>query len=216
MIHQNISDIKKELGSITLVVVTKRRSIEELQEVYQTGHRIFGENRVQELRDKYEEMPKDVEWHMIGHLQKNKVKYIAPYITMIHAVDSLSLLKEIDKQAKKHNRVIPVLLQIHIAKEESKFGLDKLSVLDLLDNENLPLFQNISVQGLMGMATFTEDAEQIKEEFAGLKSLFEELKSKNLPSNVSFEQLSMGMSGDYLIAKNCGSTLVRVGSKVFA
>lgn len=214
MIHQNISDIKKELGPVKLVVVSKYRSLEELQEVYQTGHRLFGENRVQELRDKQLALPKDIEWHMIGHLQKNKVKYIAPFIALIHSVDSIALLKEINKQAAKHNRVIPVLLQMHIAQEDTKFGLDRSELDELLGSEDLKQFTNVKIVGLMGMASNTTNQEQVAKEFQALKTLFDELKSGSYPQT-EMRELSMGMSGDYILAKNAGSTMVRIGSKVF-
>lgn len=214
MIHQNISDIKKELGPVKLVVVSKYRSLEELQEVYQTGHRLFGENRVQELRDKQLALPKDIEWHMIGHLQKNKVKYIAPFIALIHSVDSIALLKEINKQAAKHNREIPVLLQMHIAQEDTKFGLDRSELDELLGSEDLKQSTNVKIVGLMGMASNTTDQEQVAKEFQALKTLFDELKSGSYPQT-EMKELSMGMSGDYMLAKNAGSTMVRIGSKVF-
>jgi len=215
MIHQNISELKKELGSVKLVVVSKYRSMEELNEVYASGHRLMGENRVQELRNKFEEMPKDVEWHMIGHLQKNKVKYIAPFIAMIHSVDSESLLKEINKQAAKHERVIPVLLQVHVAQEETKFGLDSEELSQLLNSDIWQTLNNIEVRGLMAMATNTKDMSQVSKEFSEVKQMQDRLQLMDLPKQFRLEELSMGMSSDYKTAIDAGSTMVRIGSKVF-
>ncbi|MHA7128367.1 YggS family pyridoxal phosphate-dependent enzyme [Algoriphagus namhaensis] len=198
-----------------LVAVSKTKPIEDLMEAYEAGIRDFGENKVQELQWKQPEMPADVRWHMIGHLQRNKVKYIAPYVHLIHGVDSEKLLREINKQGEKIDRKIPVLLQIHIAKEESKFGFDEQEVLEMLHSQSFNQMHHVVVKGLMGMATFTENEEQIRSEFKGLKALFDQIKSKDLPQLSQFDTLSMGMSGDYLIAQEEGSTLVRIGSAIF-
>lgn len=215
-IKTNLQAIKQLLpDGCRLIAVTKTHPVEKIQEVYDAGHRVLGENKVQEMTDKYEMLPKDIEWHLIGHLQTNKVKYIAPFVSLIHAVDSLKLLEEIDKQAKKNNRIIPCLLQVYIAAEETKFGLSREELAELLASPLLPQLTHISVLGLMGMATFTENKEQIRQEFRGLKNLFEELKQSPLPANVQMKELSMGMSGDFEIALEEGSTMVRVGSAIF-
>ena len=198
-----------------LIAVSKTKPIEDLQEAYTAGIRDFGENKVQEIQAKQPEMPADTRWHMIGHLQSNKVKYIAPFIYLIHGVDSFKLLKEIDKQGKKIDRVIPVLIQIHIAEEESKFGFDRAELEEMLSSEEFTKLTHIQIKGLMGMATFTENQEQIRREFRGLKQLFEELKGRKLPAFVDMTELSMGMSGDYQIAQEEGSTMVRIGSAIF-
>ena len=213
-ITNNIQAIKSQLPNhVTLVAVSKTKPIADLMEAYNAGQRIFGENKIQEMTEKWEQMPKDIEWHMIGHVQTNKVKYMAEYVSLIHGVDSLKLLQEINKQAKKHDRVIEVLLQIHIAEEETKFGLDEKELDEMLkqvqhDKEN---FKNIRIVGLMGMATFTDNQNQIKKEFLHLKSIFDKLQTPN--SNL--QTLSMGMSGDYKLAIECGSTMVRIGSSIF-
>jgi pyridoxal phosphate enzyme (YggS family) len=219
-IAKEVSKIQAELGSYpcNLIVVTKTRSNEELQDVYECGIRDFGENRVQEMVDKQAQLPNDIKWHQIGHLQTNKVKYIAPFIHLIHSVDSFSLLKEINKQAEKHNRVIPCLLQIYIAQEDTKFGLDKQEAIDILQNPELVNLANIQIVGLMGMATFTENTSQIQQEFKQLKALFDYLKSQEIgldSQRVVWQEISMGMSGDYLLAAQEGSTMVRVGSAIF-
>jgi len=219
-IAHEITKIQSELSpyACTLIVVTKTRSIEELQSVHACGIRDFGENRVQEMVDKQAQLPNDIRWHQIGHLQSNKVKYIAPFIHLIHSVDSFPLLKEINKQAEKHNRVIPCLLQMYIAKEESKFGLDEKEAIAILENPELATLTHIQIVGLMGMATFTENEAQIQQEFKQLKSIFESFKSQalGLDSNqVVWQEVSMGMSGDYLLAAQEGSTMVRVGSAIF-
>ncbi len=198
-----------------LIAVSKTKPIEDLQEAYTAGIRDFGENKVQEIQAKQPEMPADTRWHMIGHLQSNKVKYIAPFIYLIHGVDSFKLLKEIDKQGKKIDRVIPVLIQIHIAEEESKFGFDRTELEEMLSSEEFTKLTHVQIKGLMGMATFTENQEQIRKEFRGLKQLFEELKGRNLPDFVDMTELSMGMSGDYQVAQEEGSTMVRIGSAIF-
>ncbi len=199
-----------------LICVTKNQTLEAIQEVYKNGLRIFGENRVQELCSKYESLPKDIEWHLIGHLQTNKVKYIAPFVHYIHSVDSLKLLCEINEQAKKNNRKIACLLQCYIAQEESKFGLDKTELIAILENEAFKSLENIEIIGLMGMATNTDDSAQIKNEFEHLKELFNTIKSTYFTSQPSFKELSMGMSSDYEIALSCGSTYLRIGSLLFS
>lgn len=210
-IQENLKIIKNTIPEhVRLVAVSKTKPVEDLQEAYEAGIRDFGENKIQEMCDKYEVLSKDIRWHMIGHVQSNKVKYMAPFVYLIHGVDSLKLLKEINKQAEKNNRVIDVLLQQFIADEETKFGLDKEEIQHIMQEEiqHLP---NVRVVGLMGMATFTEDENQIREEFRSLKSNFDSLKS--IYENISI--LSMGMSGDYQIAIEEGSTMVRIGSSIF-
>ena len=211
-IADNLSEIKKHLPpGVRLTAVSKFHSNETILEAYNAGQRTFGESRVQELLGKYDRLPKDIEWHFIGHLQTNKVKYIAPFIYMIQSVDSLKLLEEIDKQAGLFSRRIPVLLQIHIAQEEQKFGFDKdASYTDFSTN-----YANVRFCGLMGMATFTEDTTQIDSEFEGLAELFRQLKSTCFANNADFNELSMGMSDDYPIAIEKGSTMVRIGSRLF-
>ena len=216
-IKNNIADFQKTLqrSNCRLIAVSKTKPQELLLEAYEAGQRIFGENKVQELVGKYEALPKDIEWHMIGHLQSNKVKYIAPFVHLIHSVDSLKLLKEINKQGAKNDRVINCLLQVYIADEETKFGLSKEELLELVNSEVFKSLANIKIVGLMGMATNTEDKEQIRAEFSSLKSTFEELKNQLTVDNVQLSEISMGMSGDYQIAIEEGSTLVRVGSAIF-
>lgn len=200
---------------VTLVAVSKTRPIEQLQALYDAGQRDFGENRVQEMRDKQALMPADIRWHQIGHLQRNKVKYIAPWVHLIHSVDSLELLEEINFQAAKLNRVIPCLLQMHIAEEETKFGLDADELTQLLQSPRFLELRNIHIQGLMGMATQTENEHQIRLEFEGLKQLFNQIKSTYFNQNDQFQILSMGMSSDYRIAVESGATMVRIGSLLF-
>lgn len=216
-IKANLETVKKTFKNpdCLLVAVSKTKPLEDLKKAYDCGIRDFGENKVQELQAKQPEMPEDTRWHMIGHLQSNKVKYIAPYVYLIHGVDSFKLLKEINKQGKKINRIIPVLLQVHIADEESKFGFDKNELLEMFQDSNFKGLTHVQIKGLMGMATFTEDESQIRKEFKGLKNLFEELKNESLPDFVQMEEISMGMSGDYLIAQEEGSTMVRIGSAIF-
>ncbi len=216
-IQANLQRVKKQLpSSVTLVAVSKTKPNEAILEAYESGHRIFGENKVQELTAKAEALPKDIEWHLIGHLQRNKVKYIAPFVTMIHAVDSIRLAKEINKRAEQNNRVIQCLIQIHIAEEDTKFGFDFNEAKDFLASEELKELKNIEVKGVMGMATFTENEEQVKREFTTLKSFYDSQQeiTQNI-ENCQFDTLSMGMSGDYLIAIEAGSTMVRVGSAIF-
>ena len=214
-IKNNLLEIKSQLPeNVTLVAVSKTKPIADLMEAYNAGQRIFGENKIQEMTEKWETMPKDIEWHMIGHVQTNKVKFMAAYVNLIHGVDSLKLLEEINKQAKKHNRIIDCLLQIHIAEEETKFGLNEKELNDLMLSNEFKLLQNIKIVGLMGMATFTENQNQIKKEFLHLKSIFNESCKINL-ANSQPTILSMGMSGDYKLAIDCGSTMVRIGSSIF-
>ncbi len=198
-----------------LIAVSKTKPAEAIQEAYDAGQRVFGENKVQELVPKYEALPKDIEWHLIGHLQSNKVKYIAPFVHLIHSIDSFKLLEEVNKQAVKANRTIACLLQLHIAEEETKFGFSEEEVKDLLASAELQKLENIQIAGLMGMATFTEDLEQIRREFRGLRALYEQLKASSLPPNVMMRHLSMGMSSDYRIALEEGSTMIRVGTAIF-
>lgn len=211
---QEIIDFLKS-HSTTLIVVTKTHPIETLKEAYDLGLRIFGENKVQELVEKSEVLPKDIHWHLIGHLQTNKVKYIAPFISMIHSVDSFKLLKEINKEAKKNNRIIDCLLQVYIAKEDTKFGLDKAELVTLLNDPEFDTLENICIKGLMGMATYTLDQEQIKNEFKSLTTLFEELKNTIHKRTIDWKERSMGMTSDYKIAVEQGSTMVRIGSAIF-
>ena len=214
-ITKNLTEIKSQLpAQVTLVAVSKTKPVADLMEAYNAGQRIFGENKIQEMTDKWEQMPKDIEWHMIGHVQTNKVKFMAEYVSLIHGVDSLKLLQEINKQAKKHNRVIDCLLQIHIAKEETKFGLDEEELNYILTSDDFKSLENIKIVGLMGMATFTENQNQIEKEFNHLKTIFDKVAaSKDAINHVSI--LSMGMSGDYQLAISCGSTMVRIGSSIF-
>lgn len=212
IIKKNLDEIKASISEdVTLVAVSKTKPISDIQEAYDAGHRIFGENKIQEMVVKYEALPKDIQWHMIGHLQSNKVKYMAHFVDLIHGVDSLKTLKEINKQALKHNRIINCLLQVRIAKEETKFGLTFDTILEILNSEEFQNLTNIKVVGLMGMATFTDDKEVLKEEFSSLKTLFEQLKIQNTEVKI----LSMGMSGDYKIAIENGSNMIRVGSSIF-
>lgn len=199
----------------TLIAVSKTQPIEKIQEAYDAGQRAFGENKAQEMSRKYEQLPRDIQWHMIGHLQTNKVKYIAPFVHLIHSVDSLKLLTEIDKQAKKNNRIIACLLQVHIAEEESKFGFSPEELDELLNNDALQKLDHIRITGLMGMATFTENMAQVRKEFRSLNQLFTTIKNKPLPKQMVMQELSMGMSGDYLIAIEEGSTLIRIGTAIF-
>ena len=216
-IKANLEQVKKTFQnpSCKLVAVSKTKPLADLQAAYAAGIRDFGENKVQEIQAKQPEMPADTHWHMIGHLQSNKIKYIAPFIHLIHGVDSFKLLVEINKQGKKIDRSIPVLLQIHIATEESKFGFDKDELENMLASPEFTNLTYVQIQGLMGMASFTENQEQIRTEFRGLKQLFEDLKNRSLPTFVNLLELSMGMSGDYQIAQEEGSTMVRIGSSIF-
>ena len=201
--------------SVKLVAVSKTKPNEAILEAYHAGQRIFGENKIQDLAKKFEELPKDIEWHMIGHLQTNKVKYIAAFVALIHAIDSLKLLKAIDKEAKKNERVIKCMLQLHIAEEDTKFGFSFNELTEILSSEDYSKLKNIKIVGLMGMATYTDDENQIRSEFQYLKTCFNELKNKYFSESKSFKELSMGMSGDYKIAIQEGSTMIRVGSLIF-
>ena len=215
-IAENLNNIKSQLPAhVTLVAVSKTKPVADLMEAYNAGQRIFGENKIQEMTEKWEQMPKDIEWHMIGHVQTNKVKFMAEYVSLIHGVDSLKLLQEINKQAKKHNRVIDCLLQIHIAEEETKFGLDEEELNHILTSDEFKNLENIKIVGLMGMATFTENQNQIEKEFNYLKSIFDKLNTIPFTQNLQPNILSMGMSGDYQLAISCGSTMVRIGSSIF-
>ncbi|WP_276167104.1 YggS family pyridoxal phosphate-dependent enzyme [Zobellia alginiliquefaciens] len=212
MIKDNLLEIKNTLPEdVTLVAVSKTKPDEDLMEAYDAGQRIFGENKVQEMVGKWERLPKDIKWHMIGHLQRNKVKYMAEFVDLVHGVDSYRLLSEINKRAKQHNRTIDCLLQIHIAEEDTKFGLNKNELIAILKSDEYLQLKSINVVGLMGMATFTENEEQVRREFQQLKSIFDSIK----PENPQIKILSMGMSGDYRIAIEEGSTMVRIGSSIF-
>ena len=214
-IKDNLLKIKSSLPEhVSLVAVSKTKPVSDLMEAYNAGERVFGENKIQEMSEKWEQMPKDIQWHMIGHIQTNKVKFMAPYVSLIHGVDSLKLLEEINKQALKNNRIIDCLLQIHIAEEETKFGLNENELENLLASESFINLKNIKIVGLMGMATFTESQNQIKKEFEHLKSIFDTKKSLSIV-NCQLSILSMGMSGDYQLAIECGSTMVRIGSSIF-
>ena len=211
-IKENLNHIKSSLPEhVTLVAVSKTKPVSDLMEAYDAGQRIFGENKIQEMAEKYQQMPKDIEWHMIGHVQRNKVKYMADFVSLIHGVDSFKLLKEINKQAKKCNRIINCLLQIKIAEEDSKFGMSKNDASTLLQSDEFSELKNIKIVGLMGMATFTDDIAQVESEFKFLKTTFDQLKTQNS----ELKTLSMGMSGDYKLAIECGSTMIRVGSSIF-
>ena len=215
-IAENLNGLKAELPDhVELIAVSKTHPAEKVMEAYDTGHRHFGENKVQEMVAKSETMPSDIRWHLIGHLQRNKVKYIAPFVHLIHGVDSLKLLKEINKRAKQNERVIDCLIQVFIAKEDTKFGMDEKEVRTLMASTELQELEHIRVVGLMGMATNTDNTDQIKSEFKGLKQLFEDIKASDTPKHVEMNHLSMGMSGDYKLAIECGSTMVRVGSAIF-
>lgn len=215
-IAENLNKVKSAIPEqVTLVAVSKTKPNELILEAYDTGQRVFGENRVQELTAKYESLPKDIEWHMIGHLQSNKVKYIAPFVSLIHAIDKPKLLFEVNKEAKKNDRVISVLLQFHIAEESSKFGLDLEEAKELLSSSRFLELENVQIAGVMGMATFTDDENQVRNEFKTLKSIFDELKQEFFANSSAFKEISMGMSGDYRIAIEEGSTVVRVGSSIF-
>lgn len=215
-ISANLLKIKSEIPeSVKLVAVSKTKPVEEIMEVYDTGHKSFGENKVQELVDKYEKLPKDIEWHFIGHLQTNKVKFITPFVKLIHGVESFKLLEEINKRAIQNKRIIDCLLQIHIAKEDTKFGFNKEEVEILVKSDEFKNLKNVRITGLMGMATYTFDDIIIYNEFQELKNIFDYLKFNYFYNDVNFCDLSMGMSGDYKIAIECGSTIIRLGSCIF-
>lgn len=215
-IVDNLHTLRERIpGHVALVAVSKTKPDEMIMEAYRVGHRDFGENKVQDLAAKQERLPDDIRWHMIGHLQSNKVKYLASFVHMIHGVDSMKLLKMIDKEALKHGRIIDCLLQIHIAREETKFGLSRDEVQELVQSESFSELHNIRIRGVMGMASYTENSAQIREEFRFLKRIFEELKASFFSSQGSFDQRSFGMSGDYQLAVEEGSTMVRIGSLIF-
>lgn len=215
-IQQNLDFIKATLPKqVTLVAVSKTKPVLLLEEAYAAGQRIFGENKIQEMTQKWVTLPKDIEWHMIGHVQRNKVKYMAEYVHVIHAVDNFKLLKEINKQAEKYNRIIDCFLQIKIATEESKFGLSTQEALEIIESDEFSTLNNICITGVMGMATFTEKTEQVQVEFYHLKSTFDQFKNIKATNNFKPEVISMGMSGDYKLAIECGSTMVRIGSSIF-
>ena len=211
-IQTNLTEVKSKLPNhVTLVAVSKTKPVEDLMEAYQAGQRIFGENKIQEMAEKYQQMPKDILWHMIGNVQRNKVKYMAEFVNLIHGVDSEKLLNEINKHAKKHDRTINCLLQLKIAQEDTKFGMTSEAAHTLLNSKDFKRLENIAIVGVMGMASFTDNTTQIKEEFSALKTTFESLKN----INPKLREVSMGMSGDYPLAIECGSTMVRIGSSIF-
>ncbi|MFD0990851.1 YggS family pyridoxal phosphate-dependent enzyme [Mariniflexile jejuense] len=214
-IQENLQHIKSTLPNhVTLVAVSKTKPVNDLMEAYNAGQHIFGENKIQEMVEKYQTMPKNIEWHMIGHVQRNKVKYMAGFVSLIHGVDNFKLLIEINRQAKRYRRVINCLFQIKIASEDSKFGMTASEASEIIKSEAFSELKNIKIIGVMGMATFTEDENQIKKEFTLLKTIFDSLKSVET-FNFKPETISMGMSGDYQLAINCGSTMIRVGSRIF-
>ncbi|MEZ4792083.1 MAG: YggS family pyridoxal phosphate-dependent enzyme [Gelidibacter sp.] len=214
-IKQNLHGILRSIPpDVTLVAVSKTKHTYEILEAYNAGQRVFGENKIQEMVEKHEILPKDIEWHMIGHVQTNKIKYMAEFVSLVHGVDSFKLLKEINKQAKRNDKTINCLLQIKIAEEDSKFGMSVDDALNILQSKEFSELKNVCIKGVMGMATFTDNQEQIKSEFSFLKATFEKLKQLETP-NFKPETISMGMSDDYLIAIECGSTMIRVGSRIF-
>ncbi len=216
MIVKNLVNVQDSLiENVSLIAVSKTKPASDIQTLYDAGQRAFGENKVQELVEKYEVLPKDIEWHLIGHLQSNKVKYIAPFVHLIHGVDSFKLLKEINKEGVKCNRIIPCLLQFHIAQEETKFGFSFEEAQEMLESNEFVELQHVAIHGVMGMASFTEDENQIHEEFQTLHNYFQLIKSHFFKFNSDFKEISMGMSGDYKIAMEEGSTMVRVGSSIF-
>ena len=215
MIKENLNNVRTTIPeNVTLIAVSKTKPVSDLQEAYDAGQRIFGENKALEMRDKHQELPKDIKWHFIGHLQTNKIKYIVPFVTLIHSIDSASLLEAVNKEAVKNNRVIDCLLQFHIAQEETKFGLDMEEAKTMIESENFKKLNNVRIVGVMGMATFTDDVNQVRNEFKTLKNIFDTLK-ENYFKDDSFKEISMGMSDDYPIAIEEGATMVRVGSKIF-
>ena len=216
MIKENLNKVRETVpNEETLIAVSKTKPVTDLQEAYEAGQRIFGENKALEMRDKHQELPKDIQWHFIGHLQTNKIKYIAPFVSLIHSIDSISLLEAVNKEAVKNNRVIDCLLQFHIAQEDTKFGLDLKEAEEILKTESYKDLKNINIVGVMGMATFTDDENQIRNEFKSLKNIFGVLKESYFKDNDSFKEISMGMSDDYPIAIEEGASMVRVGSKIF-
>ncbi len=216
MIKENLEKIRATLPkSVTLVAVSKTKPVSDLQEAYEAGQRVVGENHALEMRDKHEALPQDIQWHFIGHLQTNKIKYIIPFVTLIHSIDTANLLEAVNKEAKKHDRVVDCLLQFHIAQEQTKFGLNLEEARQLLDSEAFKQMANVRICGVMGMATFTDDEDEIRKEFKHLKGIFDTLKQEYFANQPQFKELSMGMSDDYPIAVEEGATLVRVGSKIF-
>lgn len=215
-VEKNISELTGHLpDGCRLVAVSKTHGVDKIMAAYSAGQRVFGENRVQEMTEKQPLLPADIEWHMIGHLQRNKVKHIAEFVALIHSVDSVRLLHEINRQGERFSRVIPCLIQVHIAQEDTKFGFSAEEVIDVVTSEATTELRNVEIRGLMGMATLTDDQDQIRNEFRGLRQLFEQVKKMPVPANVKFIELSMGMSNDYRIAVEEGSTLVRIGSAIF-
>ena len=215
-IASNINDIRSHLPEhVQLIAVSKFKPVSDLMEAYEAGQRLFGENKAQEMTAKHEVLPKDIEWHFIGHLQTNKIKYIIPYVHCIHSIDSAHLLAEVEKQAAKHNRTVPCLLQFHIATEETKFGFSYEEAAEMLHSPEFHTWSHVEICGVMGMATNTEDNELIRQEFRSLKICFNRLKAEFFPQQESFREISMGMTGDYPIAIEEGSTLVRIGSAIF-
>lgn len=215
MIKENLNIVRATMPeNVTLIAVSKTKPVEDLQEAYDAGQRIFGENKALEMRDKQQLLPDDIKWHFIGHLQTNKIKYIAPFVTLIHSIDSASLLDAVNKEAAKNNRVIDCLLQFHIAQEDTKFGLDMEEAKNMIESDNFKKMNNVRIVGVMGMATFTDDVNQVRNEFKSLKNIFDTLKD-NYFKDDSFKEISMGMSDDYPIAIEEGATMVRVGSKIF-
>ena len=216
MIKENLERINATIPSgVTLVAVSKTKPVSDVQEAYNAGQRVFGENHALEMRDKHEALPKDIQWHFIGHLQTNKIKYIIPFVTLIHSIDTANLLEAVNKEARKHDRIVDCLLQFHIAQEETKFGLDLSEARQLLESETFKQMENIRICGVMGMATFTDDEVEIRKEFKHLKDIFDTLKKDYFADQPQFKERSMGMSEDYPIAIEEGATLVRVGSKIF-
>lgn len=216
MIIENLSNIKETIPSnVLLIAVSKTKPISDIQEAYNANQHVFGENKALEMRDKHEQLPKDIKWHFIGHLQTNKIKYIIPFVTLIHSIDSMALLTAVNKEAAKHRRVVDCLLQFHIAQEETKFGLNLEEAEDLLQSTEYQDFKNIRLCGVMGMATLTEDKQEIRKEFKELKNIFDTLKDKYFKDKEYFKEISMGMSDDYPIAIEEGCTMVRIGSKIF-
>lgn len=202
-------------AGVRLVAVSKFKPAEDIAALYQLGQRVFGENHAQEMKAKHEELPKDIEWHFIGHLQTNKIKYIAPYVALIHSIDSFALLKEVNKHAAKNGRVIPCLLQFHIAEEETKFGFSWNECEEMLQNPDFQELKNIEIRGVMGMASFTDNQDRVRKEFHHLHEIFDMLKTRFFSQNIDFKELSMGMTEDYPVAVSEGSTLVRIGSAIF-
>ena len=216
MIKENLTKVRATIADgVSLIAVSKTKPVEDLQEAYDAGQRLFGENKALEMRDKHEALPKDIEWHFIGHLQTNKIKYIAPFVSLIHSIDSLNLLQAVNKEAAKHDRIIDCLLQFHIATEETKFGLDLSEAEALLQSDEYAALRNVRIVGVMGMATNTDNRDLIRQEFRTLRGYRDQLAAKYFADQKSFKQISMGMSGDYDIAMEEGSTLVRVGSAIF-